>query len=129
MKNIFSLLSIFSCTLGYYAVLCFPALADQCSYITKEQAIRAVSRLELNQTIYKLCEPCGEKNPQPMRIETLAIETVDYQDFWQVKVNNQGIDLAYVFIDSGVDGNFVNLAALSDCPATKVSPVLSQQKL
>ncbi|MDJ0573506.1 MAG: hypothetical protein QNJ53_31320 [Pleurocapsa sp. MO_192.B19] len=129
MKNIFSLLSILSCTLGYCAVPCFPALADQCSYITKEQASTAISRLNLNQTIYKLCEPCGEKNPQPTMIENLSMETVDGKDFWQVKVNAQGIDLAYVFIDSGIDGNFINLAAVANCTATRVSPVLSQQEL
>ena len=124
MKNIQSLWSILSCTLSCYAVLCFPALADQCSYITKEQATTAISRLELDRTIYLLCEPCGETNPQPMKIETLAMETVEYQDFWQVKVNDRGIDLAYVFIDSGVDDNLINLAAVSNCQATRVSPVL-----
>ena len=74
MKNITSLLSILSCTLGYCAVLCFPALADQCSYVTKEQAIRAISRLNLNQTIYKLCEPCGEKTPQPTMSQQLTLD-------------------------------------------------------
>lgn len=129
MKQNKFLLSFLSYTLGYYALLCFPALADQCSYISKKQAIKAISRLELNQTIYSLCEPCGDKEPQPMKIETLATETVDYEDFWQIKVNNGGIDLAYVFVDSGVDNYFVNLAATSNCPATKVSPVLSPQQL
>ena len=128
MKNIKSLLSILSCTLSYYALLCLPVLADQCSYITKEQAIRAISRLKLNQTIYFLCEPCGEEKPQPTRITALSAETVNYQDYWQVKVNEQGIDLAYVFVNSGVDGNIINLAVIADCEATRVSSVLSPQE-
>ena len=127
MKNIKSLLSILSCTLGYSVVFCFPALADQCSYITKEQGLNALSRLDLNQTIYLLCEPCGETTPEPLTIETLSMETVNYQDFWQIKANDRGIDLAYVFIDSGIEGNLINLAAISDCEATSVSPILSQE--
>ncbi|BAZ45165.1 hypothetical protein NIES4102_21830 [Chondrocystis sp. NIES-4102] len=128
MKNTKSQLSIFGITLSYLTtILCTSALADQCAYITKEQAQTAVSRLNLDQTIYSFCEPCGDKIPQPMTIERLGIETVDYQDFWQVKVNNGGIDLAYIFIDSGVDGNFLNLAAVANCQATQVSPIISPQ--
>lgn len=80
-------------------------------------------------SLYKLCEPCGETTPQPTTIAALAMETVNYQNFWQVKVNDEGIDLAYVFVDSGIDGNFINLAAVADCSATRVSPVLTQQEL
>ncbi len=130
MEKVKSLLSILSCTVvGCYGLLCFPALADQCAYITKEQAKRAISRLNLNQTIYLLCEPCGEKMPQATVITNLSMETVDYQDFWQVKVNEKGIDLAYVFIDSGIEGNYwVNLAAVADCQAQSVSPVLKNRE-
>lgn len=130
MKSTKSLLSIFSVTLSYLAtILCTSALADQCAYITKEQAQTAVSRLSLDLTIYSLCEPCGDKIPQPMTIESLGIETVDYQDYWQVKVNNEGIDLAYIYVNSGVDGNFLNLAAVANCQATQVSPILSPQEI
>ena len=69
MKNIFSLLSILSCTLGYCAVLCFPALADQCSYITKEQASTAISRLNLNQTIFD--PPIAGREGFPYRLTTM----------------------------------------------------------
>ncbi len=117
-------ISTFTCTLGYLTLLCFPALADQCSYITKEQASTAISRLNLNQTIYLLCEPCGEKIPEAITITNLSMETVNYRDYWQVKVNNRGIDLAYVFVDSGIEKNLINLAAISNCPARNISTVL-----
>ena len=125
MTKVYSYLSILGCTIGYSTVLCLPVLADQCSYIKKKQAIAAISRLDINQTIYKLCEPCGEKDPQSVKIQHLSMEKVDYQDFWQVKVNGDGIDLAYIFVDSGVEDNFMNLAAIANCPAQNVSPVLS----
>ena len=127
MNNNKSLLSTFCCTVGYLTMLCLPALADQCSYITKEQALSAISRLNLNQIIYLLCEPCGETVPKLTVIKSLSAETVNYEKYWQVKVNNRGIDLAYVFVDSGIENNLVNLAAISNCPAQRVSPVLPKK--
>ncbi|WP_019504627.1 hypothetical protein [Pleurocapsa sp. PCC 7319] len=127
MSKIYSGLSILGCAFGSSLMLCLPALADQCSYIKKEQAIATISRLDINQTIYKLCEPCGEKDPQSVKIQHLSMEKVDYQDYWQVGVNGEGIDLAYVFVDSGVEDNLVNLAAIANCPAQSVSPVLSKE--
>ena len=56
-------------------------------------------------------------------IENLS-EKVDDRDFWQVKVNNRGIDLASVFVDSGIENNFINLAAIVECQAQSVTPVL-----
>ena len=52
------------------------------------------------------------------------MEKVDYQDYWQIKVNGEGIDLAYVFVNSKIENKFVNLAAIADCPAQQVSPLL-----
>ncbi|ACK67091.1 hypothetical protein PCC8801_3110 [Rippkaea orientalis PCC 8801] len=113
---IFSVITTISVTL--------PAYADQCSYITKEQALRAVSLLDLKQMVYLFCEPCGEKVPQRININSLAVATVNYQDFWQVSINGKGIDLAYTFIESSLDKKPINLAAIAGCPASDVSPVL-----
>ena len=123
MKSKCLILTI-ACAISYPVMLCLPALADQCSYVEKEQALTALSRLDVGQTIYKLCEPCGEKSTQATIIENLSMEKVDYQDYWQIKVNNEGIDLAYVFVDSKIENKFVNLAAIADCPAERVSPLL-----
>jgi hypothetical protein len=115
-----------SLSIGVFSSLMFslPALADQCAYITKEQALLAVARLNVGQTIYELCEPCGETRPQAVGITSLAAETVGYEDYWQVKVNNSGIDLAYTFIQSGINGQAVNLAGVAGCPASDVSNTL-----
>ena len=109
-------------------LLGLPAMADQCSYISKEQALTAVSRLNLGDTIYQLCEPCGDETSTTVEIESLSAGTVGYQDFWGVNVNQQNIDLAYVFIESGLESPPINLAAVSGCPATSVSPTLPVEK-
>jgi hypothetical protein len=115
--------------LGSAWLVAAPALADQCAYITKAQALTAVSRLNTGQKIYQLCEPCGETSLTTTVIESLAASTVGYQDFWQVEVNEKGIDLAYVFVESGIDNRLINLAAIAGCPATKVSPILPRRYL
>lgn len=118
MRKLFLIVS------SYILLLGLPALADQCSYITKEQALISLSRLNVGQTLYLFCEPCGDKNPKSTVIKSLSTETVGYQDYWQVKVNQQGIDLAYTFVESGINNYLLNLAAIAGCPATGVSPIL-----
>lgn len=108
--------------IGFTFALGSQAFADQCAYITKQQAIAAVSRLELGQTIYKLCEPCGEKVPQAVKINSVSAGTVGYENFWGVQVNEQNIDLAYTYIDTTSNKDRkVNLATLARCPASNVS--------
>lgn len=110
--------------LGIVCTLAIPALADQCSYISKEQATKAIARLNLNDEVYFLCEPCGEEVAEYAQIGDLSMSTVNYQDYWQIEINGEGIDLAYVFVDSGIEDNLANLAMISDCPAEQVSPLL-----
>ena len=124
-----SRLQIIGCTLVYSAITCLPALADRCAYISKQQGITALSRLDIDQTIYKLCEPCGDENARSTLIQDLSLEKVDYQDYWQIMVNGEGIDLAYVFVDSRIENHIVNLAAIADCPAVKVSPILPPESI
>lgn len=106
------------------AIFSLPAYGDQCSYINKQQALTTMSRLNIGDRIYLLCEPCGERVPRTVEIQNLTMEKVDYQDYWQVKVNESGIDLAYVFVDSGVGNKPLNLAAIADCPASRVSTTI-----
>lgn len=129
MNKITSWFSNCTCTLGLLLTFSLPAFADQCAYITRKQAVNAISRLDLGQSIYFLCEPCGENIPQIAKITDLSMGTVGYEDFWQVNVNKKGIDLAYTFIDSGIENNLINLAAISNCPAELVSPTLLEDKL
>ena len=113
---------------SYLACFCAPALADQCAYISKQEAIKAISRLSLNDTIYHLCEPCGEKVAKKALIYSLAAGTVHYKNHWQVRVNEKEIDLAYVFIHSKLDGQLVNLAIAADCKVWDVSATIDLPK-
>ncbi|MCG9889537.1 MAG: hypothetical protein MH252_00500 [Thermosynechococcaceae cyanobacterium MS004] len=83
-----------------------------------------MASLNVGDTVYELCEPCGETRPRPLSISSLAAETTPVKNLWQVKVNNSGIDLAYVFVATGRRGQASNLAKLSGCPASSVSSSL-----
>lgn len=118
IKKLFNVVSLgFGFTLVGSAVY-----ADQCAYTSKQQAIAAVSRLEEGQTIYQLCEPCGDTIPKALKINAVSAGTVGYQSYWGVQVNNSNIDLAYTYIDDNNNKNRkVNLANLASCPASDVS--------
>ena len=79
------------------------AYADQCSYISKPQAIAAFSHLNLGQRIYSFCELCGDRVPQPVVVKSLSIANTPSGGYWQVLVNGRNIDLAYTYIDYQID--------------------------
>lgn len=101
------------------------AYADQCAYVDKEQALKAASFLKLNQLIYRFCEPCGQTTPKPVTIQSISVGTVDYKNFWQLSINDQGVDLAYTYVPSSLGQKPINLAALVGCSANRVSPFIN----
>ncbi len=100
------------------------AFADQCAYITKKQAQVAVSKLALSNSIIELCEPCGEITPVKKEITSLGYAHTGYENYFEVKVNGKGIDLAYTYTNLGI-----NMALLSACKATDVSAVINVNNL
>jgi hypothetical protein len=127
--NLSSLKPVASAAASLISLLLLPtaAFADQCALVSKAQAVAALNNLRVGQTIYRLCEPCGERTPKPMVIRSLAITSSSTPDSWSVRVNGEEIDLAYVYIDynKAETRQRVNLAVASVCPARNISPVLS----
>jgi hypothetical protein len=101
-----------------------PAVADQCAWVGKSQALAALNYLSIGQTIYSFCELCGDKAPKPVLIDKLSIINADNTGkFWKVLVNNDNIDLAYTYIKYSPKYQ-VNLAVITKCPAEGFTPVL-----
>ncbi len=73
------------------------AFADQAAYITKNQAERAVALLKEKTQIKHYCAPCDDKSIRTEEIQTIEAAPAGYEDFWEVKINGEGIDLAYVY--------------------------------
>lgn len=100
------------------------AHADQCAYISQQQAAKALDHIKPGSTVINFCEPCGDKNfftHTEQKVTELKAAPAGYQDFWEISVNGKGIDLAYTFVKMPKDGSFLNLSKLADCPSQSVS--------
>lgn len=91
------------------------AMADQCAYITKAQAEKALKAVLETTKVQTLCEPCGESKPQTLAVKSIGIRDVNYQGYWELFANDKGLDLAYTYV------NGLNLAKFAGCSANGVS--------
>ena len=107
-----------------------PALADQCAYISREMADTAINMLVASsRNAIDFCEPCGDRRPgRPYRITEVLIRDTGYENYWEVLVNGQPVDLAYLFLKTGAF-TWTNAAALISCETHDVSPKLFMPRL
>ncbi len=77
--------------------------ADQAAYISEAQAKKAAEFLRKKGEIKHYCEPCNDKTVKYEKIQTIEAVYTGYKNFWQVKVNGKGIDLAYVYYEKKKD--------------------------
>lgn len=104
------------------------AVADQCAYVTQQQARAAAAAVPVGRTFVHFCEPCGDK-VFPAKAGVLvkgasvnalpANETGLDQDYWELQLNGEGVDLAYIYVKQAND-SFINLARLAHCPTNGV---------
>jgi len=99
------------------------AQADQCAYISQQQAGAALDHIKPGTEFLAYCEPCDE--PTPARsamqsVQELRAAPTGYENTWEISVNGKGIDLAYTFVKRA-DGSFLNLSKLAGCPSDDVS--------
>jgi hypothetical protein len=105
------------------------ALADQCAALDATQAEAALGYLEVGDTVYHYCEPCGDTEPRAEVVESVTVEVepvtpgAQEEAYREVVINGQGVDLAYLYVLD--EDAWTNLAGLAQCPATDVSPVLT----
>ena len=95
------------------AAFSIAAYADQAAYITRTQAEKAAAFLKDQTQIRHYCAPCDEKGDRVEHISTVEAVDANYRGYWEVKVNGEGIDLAYVYFRTK-DGKWKNLAKEMD---------------
>lgn len=105
----------------FVGMLMTPVWGDQCELISPEQAGQALAFLKPGATIVEFCEPCGDKDfySKPQQV-IKDIQAVAEQEYWAVKVNGKGVDLAYTFVRN-TEGSFLNVSKLANCPSDDVS--------
>lgn len=100
--------------------------ADQCAWISKEEAVRASLLIQNGAEVSFLCQPCGEKlaDAKVSVVRKAEAKQVD-REYFEVSINGKPIDLAYTYIKVAPN-KFVNVAKVVGCEATDVSPSISQ---
>ena len=105
------------------AILAGAAYADQAAYITQAQAEKAAALLKDKKQIRHYCAPCDEKGDRVEEIEKVEAAPAGYQQFWEVKVNGEGVDLAYVYFQTE-KGKWKNVAKELDIKVSDVPKYL-----
>ena len=99
------------------------AFADQAAYILKNNTLHAVALLRDKKQIRHYCEPCGDNTYRVEDVGTVESAFTNYENYWEVKLNGAGIDLAYVYyIDH--DGKWRNAANRLNLPVKDVPKYL-----
>lgn len=80
--------------------------ADQLSYLSKNDAIRAVNLLEKQPSVVLWCACCSNEAKKVVPIKEVFYEYTGYENFYQVNIRNsennevfEGVDLAYTHIN------------------------------
>ena len=102
-------------------LLASAAFADQAMWITKKQAEAAVKLLNTKKEIKHFCAPAGDTKARREKIVKVSMARQG-GEYWSACVNDDEIDLAYVYVQDK-DGRWVNLAMalgveVHDVPAT-----------
>ena len=115
-----------------------PVQADQYAYMTLPQATEALAVLAANKEVHEFCAPCGDTRSKRVVVRLLEIGRVwdgkgatvyrsDGRSYWEVFVNDQSIDLAYVYVSE--HGRWQNLALSLGLDASKVPRHLDESQI
>ncbi|HRH43347.1 MAG TPA: hypothetical protein PKY82_17065 [Pyrinomonadaceae bacterium] len=112
--------------------------ADQISYVTKEKADRAVETLSEQLQIKHFCAPCRDKvaiSEDVKKVEAVVSSepapagTSKHPKLWEVKVNNVGIDFAYVYVQTLSNQTWRNIGIILSLPVEDVPEFLPASAL
>ena len=96
------------------------AQADQCAYVSKEYAQKAMNLLndsiDSETKVVSWCEPCGEskadaKKKTPEAIKSVTVTHTGYEDFYEIHINGKSVDMAYTYV-AGINlAKYINTQA------------------
>jgi len=111
-RFIFLILTLFSISLS----------ADQAAYIDKKSADKANNLLSNHNVVREFCAPCGDNRSKLVDVKTLETKHTNYKNFYQVFLNDDGVDLAYLYFKS--PEGWKNVAIAIDFPVQSVPEFL-----
>ncbi|MCD9184789.1 MAG: hypothetical protein LUM44_00030 [Pyrinomonadaceae bacterium] len=83
--------------------------ADTLGYVSKAEADKAVSALNITKRLRHFCAPCNDKTFRDEQVDSVYASKAD-ETSYRVIVNGKAIDLGYVYFPL-TDGKWKNLAA------------------
>ncbi|MCF2971412.1 hypothetical protein L1047_09425 [Synechococcus sp. Nb3U1] len=98
------------------------AFADQASYISRADAIRAGNRIDLDQEVRFFCQPCGDTQSESLTVDAIAVYYTGLDDYYSLYLNDFPVDLAYTYILH--EGKWNNMAMLLELEVTDVPQIL-----
>lgn len=116
------------------------ASADQFAYLDLSQAVAALDMLDhAPRQVQAYCAPCGDARATAIAVRELGIARIwddggsarpyadgDGRTFWEIELNGEGIDLAYVYVRT--PGGWENLALALGLDASGVPRMLPPDK-
>lgn len=108
------------------------ALADQCSFVTLNQALGAADLIDSGDYVMSYCEPCGDTQGDVFQVESVDFQMVNSEfvepgQYYQLLINGKTYDLAYLFLETKpqyADDDYsvyTNVSKLVDCSSEDVS--------
>lgn len=110
-------------TIGIVLAMAGTAYADQCEWVDAKVAAKADKLLANHPKVIAFCEPCGETAPGAPEVASRIEVGVPDPGYKDVRINGSPVDLAYTYVQTS-PGLYRNLALLSGCEASGVSPSL-----
>lgn len=101
------------------------ASADQCAWLERGLAEKARKAISAEEYVLFYCEHCGER-PLRFRVESVELRPVPEYPFFEVRVNGELADLAYVYVRKS-PGVWENLGLRLACGASDVSPSVAYE--
>lgn len=105
-----------------------PVFADQAAWVSRAEAARALEELAAAESIKHYCAPCGDKVVRTEKVESIGLFKVEGENYWQIKVNGKGVDLAYVYFEEK-KGKWKNAAMEAKIDVQSVPKELSDSLL
>lgn len=109
------------------ATLAIAVFADQAAHISKEDAVKTATFLKGKKQITRYCQPCGTGVNEIIQIKSVESAPTGDKGLWEVKVNEEGIDLAYTYFLTDT-GKWKNLAIEMGIKVVDVPEFLPEKK-
>ncbi len=104
-----------------------PALADQAAWVSRAEAGRAMKVLAETTAIKHHCAPCDDQTIKNETVDNIGIFRVEGENYWEIRVNGKGVDLAYIYFQKG--RKWVNAAMEAKIKVSDVPKELSRAQL